>query len=220
MDIDYINEQYASLQSQGRYDDLTELLREAITQHPKAIDLRLKLAATHRVQRDLTSAVDSLRMARDLDEDHVPAFVMLADLRGAELADCLKLQAKPNLSVQDKIALKHAEAKILEQHGQFQESFEAYRTAKEWAAVRGPDFDRVVRGARTVLADISLDLVRRYEGRGNPSDKPVFIVGAQIRTTLTEQAIDSIPKCLPWANSSLGAGVGAVVRAASGTVSP
>lgn len=222
MDIDYINEQYASLQSQGRYDDLIELLREAITQHPKAIDLRLKLAATYRVQRDPTSAVDSLRMARELDEDHVPTFVMLADLRGAELADCSKLQAKPNLSVQDKIALKHAEAKILEQHGQFQESFEAYQTAKEWSAAQGPDFDRVVRGARTVLADISLDLVRRYEGRGNPSDKPVFIVGMpRSGTTLTEQVIDQHPEVFALGEQQVwGQVLGQLVRAASGTGQP
>ena len=222
MDIDYINEQYASLQSQGRYDDLIELLREAITQHPRAIDLRLKLAATYRVQRDPTSAVDSLRMARELDEDHVPTFVMLADLRGAELADCSKLQAKPNLSVQDKIALKHAEAKILEQHGQFQESFEAYQTAKEWSAAQGPDFDRVVRGARTVLADISLDLVRRYEGRGNPSDKPVFIVGMpRSGTTLTEQVIDQHPEVFALGEQQVwGQVLGQLVRAASGTGQP
>ena len=222
MDIDYINEQYASLQSQGRYDDLIELLREAITQHPKAIDLRLKLAATYRVQRDPTSAVDSLRMARDLNEDHVPTFVMLADLRGAELADCSKLQAKPNLSVQDKIALKHAEAKILEQHGQFQESFEAYQTAKEWSAAQGPDFDRVVRGARTVLADIKLDLVRRYEGRGNPSDKPVFIVGMpRSGTTLTEQVIDQHPEVFALGEQQVwGQVLGQLVRAASGTGQP
>ena len=222
MDIDYINEQYASLQSQGRYDDLIELLREAITQHPKAIDLRLKLAATYRVQRDPTSAVDSLRMAWELDEDHVPTFVMLADLRGAELADCSKLQAKPNLSVQDKIALKHAEAKILEQHGQFQESFEAYQTAKEWSAAQGPDFDRVVRGARTVLADISLDLVRRYEGRGNPSDKPVFIVGMpRSGTTLTEQVIDQHPEVFALGEQQVwGQVLGQLVRAASGTGQP
>ena len=222
MDIDYINEQYASLQSQGRYDDLIEILREAITQHPKAIDLRLKLAATYRVQRDPTSAVDSLRMARELDEDHVPTFVMLADLRGAELADCSKLQAKPNLSVQDKIALKHAEAKILEQHGQFQESFEAYQTAKEWSAAQGPDFDRVVRGARTVLADISLDLVRRYEGRGNPSDKPVFIVGMpRSGTTLTEQVIDQHPEVFALGEQQVwGQVLGQLVRAASGTGQP
>ena len=222
MDIDYINEQYASLQSQGRYDDLIELLREAITQHPKAIDLRLKLAATYRVQRDPTSAVDSLRMARELDEDHVPTFVMLADLRGAELADCSKLQAKPNLSVQDKIALKHAEAKILEQHGQFQESLEAYQTAKEWSAAQGPDFDRVVRGARTVLADIKLDLVRRYEGRGNPSDKPVFIVGMlRSGTTLTEQVIDQHPEVFALGEQQVwGQVLGQLVRAASGTGQP
>ena len=222
MDIDYINEQYASLQSQGRYDDLIELLREAITQHPKAIDLRLKLAATYRVQRDPTSAVDSLRMARELDEDHVPTFVMLADHRGAELADCSKLQEKPNLSVQDKIALKHAEAKILEQHGQFQESFEAYQTAKEWSAAQGPDFDRVVRGARTVLADISLDLVRRYEGRGNPSDKPVFIVGMpRSGTTLTEQVIDQHPEVFALGEQQVwGQVLGQLVRAASGTGQP
>lgn len=222
MDIDYINDQYSSLQSQGRYDDLMELLREAIAQHPKAIDLRLKLAAAYRVQGDATSAVDSLRMARDLDEDHVPTFVMLADLRGAGLADCSKLQANPSLSVQDKIALKHAEAKILEQHGQFQESFEAYRTAKEWSAVQGPDFDRVVRGARTVLADISLDLVQRYEGRGNPSDKPVFIVGMpRSGTTLTEQAIDQHPEVFALGEQQVwGQVLGQLVRAASGTGQP
>lgn len=222
MDIDYINEQYASLQSQGRYDDLIELLREAITLHPKAIDLRLKLAATYRVQGNPTSAVDSLRMARAQDEEHVLTFVMLADLRAAELTDCMKLQAKPNLSAQDQIALKHAEAKILEQHGQFDQSFEAYRRAKEWSAVQGPDFDRVVAGARSVLADISLDLVRRYEGRGNPSDKPVFIVGMpRSGTTLTEQIIDQHPKVFALGEQQVwGQVLSRLVRAAVGTTQP
>ncbi len=223
MNMDAVNELSEILQSEGYYSELIDLLSRAIFRWPDNIDLKLKMGWVHQLTGDFTAAVDCFRGVRQLDKDHVPAFVALAQLRDADLGDCHLLQSSSDLTPQGEIALKHAEARILEQSGRYGESFEAYAAANEWRAkAQGPDIERIIKGAKMVLSDITPDLVARYSGRGNTSAQPIFIVGMpRSGTSLTEQFIDAHPKVKALGEQQIwGQVLSRLVRGASGMGGP
>lgn len=223
MDIDAVIELSGMLQAAGYYGELLELLNRAALKWSNNIDLKLRMGRVHQLLGNLSDAVDCFRAVRRLDKDHVLSFVALARLRDADLSDCYLLQKSGDLTSQQEISLKYAEARILEQSGRYDEAFQAYATANERSAsVQGPDMDRIIKGAKIVLSDVTPSLVARYSGRGNNSVQPVFIVGMpRSGTSLTEQFIDAHPKVSALGEQQIwGQVLSRLVRGASGTGAP
>ncbi len=84
--------------------------------------------------------------------------------------------------------------RIRENSGEFSEAFEHFRKSKEFQK-RQFDFGALRRTVDSVISDFNLDTLKEFEGFGDPSRLPVFVVGLpRSGTTLTEQIIAAHPR--------------------------
>lgn len=91
--------------------------------------------------------------------------------------------------------LCYARARLLEQEKRYENAFDAFREANLQRSIQCvTNFADKQNGARTVINDLTRDVIDRYSGHGNKSDRPVFIVGMpRSGTTLTEQILAAQP---------------------------
>lgn len=227
LDIEAVRELVPVLESMENYDEVLELLDRAVRQWPTEVDLLFNQGRLLLVTGHSAAASKCLLAVQRLDEHHVPAFVALTKIgRGVEAGDldrCLTLQTMDRDDLREKVSLKRAEARLLEHHERYQESFEAHAKACEWiASTYATNMEGKIRGARAVLSDISPELVDRYSTRGHSSAQPIFIVGMpRSGTSLTEQFLDAHPKVHAVGEQVvLGQVLNRLVRGAAGTREP
>jgi hypothetical protein len=101
-----------------------------------------------------------------------------------------------SLPLRHEMSLRYALGKYFDDVKQYDQAFSSYRQANELTKRYGSRYDRsglTERVDRTIKS-FDAEQIRRYQSRGNASDRPVFIVGMpRSGTTLTEQILASHP---------------------------
>jgi len=117
-----------------------------------------------------------------------------ADMGGLDAID--RLLSKQETGSPGHSRLCYARARLLEQQQRYDEAFELYRQANAQRAARGGmDLSAKLNAARSVIRDLDPVVIHRLEGRGHPSQRPVFIVGMpRSGTSLTEQILAAHPE--------------------------
>lgn len=136
------------------------------------------------------------------------ALVQIANMRKHKTDDpifeTLQNELRSNgLERADAARLLLAIGRIYENSGEYEKAFEHYRQSKSNLPARF-DIDQFRKTVDAIIEGYRPEVVQRFEGYGDPSELPVFVVGMpRSGTTLTEQIIAAHPK---------GGGVGELRR--------
>jgi len=182
--------------------------------HRAASYLKQALAASPSSQRrqiefQLVEVLASLGQAEEaerllepliaIDTFRVEALVQLAGLRKhtveSGIFELLQRELE-GVSPSPKSAarLHNVIGRIRENSGEFSEAFEHFRKSKEFQK-REFDFGALKQTVDSVIKDFVPGILEEFEGYGDPSRLPVFVVGMpRSGTTLTEQIIAAHPK--------------------------
>ncbi len=127
------------------------------------------------------------------------ALVQLAGLRRHKIESSIFGQLQRELeggppSAMESSSLHNAIGRIFENSGEYASAFEHFRKSKELLK-KDFDFDSLKRTVDSAIADFTPEILKEFEGYGDPSRLPVFVVGMpRSGTTLTEQIIAAHPK--------------------------
>lgn len=187
------------LEELDAYADLQRLLDEALQQWPHDSSLLMFSARVHTNLGKFPEAKAGYQQILRQEPGHVGALCSMIMLgHGEELGGLPFVKARlaaEGLTDAQRASLRYAQARLLEKELKFQEAFATLRQANaSRAAACGMAIAAKQQGARSVLNDIDADIVARYGGRGNMSERPVFIVGMpRSGTSLIEQILAAHP---------------------------
>ena len=134
-----------------------------------------------------------------IDTFRVEALVQLAGLRKHTIESTIfgllqKELEDGSSSAEASASLHNAIGRIHENSGDYRKAFEHFRESKKFLK-KTFDFEALKQSVDSAIADFTPDIPREFEGYGDPSKLPVFIVGLpRSGTTLTEQIIAAHPK--------------------------
>jgi len=181
-------------------------LEDAIAAYETALELNPGFAEAHHgignaLQQlgKIDEAGKHFEKALVLRPDFAPAYDALSrqkkfDDEGEGAESLEKLLTQQHLPVGERCSAHFALGRIYEGQGEYDRSFENYRRGNE---LMREDFDPKKHAdfVNELIETFSPELFEKCKGMGDPSDKPIFIVG-MIRsgTTLVEQIISSHPK--------------------------
>lgn len=180
-------------------DDLLERLGEALESFPDDAELRMiRARIMGSLGRFEESTGEYLRVVA-AEPGHVGAICSLVhsghgDAVGGIAA--VETLLDGNTQQATRFRVLYARAYLEEQAGNHEKAFADYAEANRLQAqLGGMDIRAKQRGARVVMQDLSAEVIDRVEGRGDPSDRPVFIVGMpRSGTSLTEQVLSRHPQ--------------------------
>jgi tetratricopeptide (TPR) repeat protein len=180
-------------------------LEEAMAAYEAALELNPGFAEAHHgignaLQQlgKIDQAGRHFEKALALRPDFAPAYDALSRQKKiedeGESADSLeKLLARKNLPAGERCSALFALGRIYEDRGDFERSFENYRLGNE---TMREEFDlrKHVEFVNELIETFTPELFKKCAAMGDPSEKPIFIIG-MIRsgTTLVEQIISSHP---------------------------
>lgn len=147
------------------------------------------------------AAADAYRTAIRLDPEAQDALASLLGLgRHVDVSAEIEVATRTleGLDHGDRALLGYGLGKAYEQRGDFASAFEAYHIANNARRAMSGNFNRDRFDARIerMIGLFSADFFAARQEWGNPSERPVFIVGLpRSGTTLTEQVIGSHPAC-------------------------
>jgi tetratricopeptide (TPR) repeat protein len=189
----------------GRLDEAEASFREAVRLAPGLAVARACLATALEQAGDLPGALASLREAVRLDMGHAGALARLAtrlrgDLPDADLATIEALLARPDLPAEAAGPLRFGLAQVLDARGEFDRAAAEASAANAWQEAelrrRGRAYDPGAFGAfvSAVIGAYTPEFFERARGWGDPSTRPVFVVGMpRSGTSLAEQVLASHP---------------------------
>jgi tetratricopeptide (TPR) repeat protein len=189
------------LRRQGDLNGSLESLRAAIAVDPRHAVAHNDLGVDLLVLGRFDEAVSSFRRALQLNPRLANAYENLAKARrfgpeDRQQADSLEaLAATPGLAHQARVHVHFALGKMLDDLAEHERAFAHFKTANELKHST-LSFDRAACASfvERTCASIDAALVEDKRGLGNPSQKPVFIVGMpRSGTTLVEQILASHP---------------------------
>ncbi|HVZ08267.1 MAG TPA: sulfotransferase [Rhodopila sp.] len=185
---------------EGRCAEARALVGEALVRKADAADCYTTIGQIHQSEGHFAEAIAALQKAISIRPTHGNAQLCLTMLRKPEgpearIADLQRIRRAASLDKDQLATLNYALAKEYENLGDHAAAFEHYRSANDLRMAMYPpesysfDWidDRLIRMFGTAfLADKA--------GCGNPSERPVFIVGMmRSGTTLVEQILSSHP---------------------------
>jgi tetratricopeptide (TPR) repeat protein len=194
-----LSELASVLEKLDAYTPLLQLLTNAILQWPRDCDLLLSRARILTYLGRFQEARTDYHSILECEPGHVAALCStVMQGYGDDIGGLTRIDARlsdDDVTRAQRSLLCYARAHLLEEERRFEEAFDSLREANAIAAAgRGMSIPAKQRGARTVFGDITTDLLERCSGRGNHSERPVFIVGMpRSGTTLTEQILACHP---------------------------
>jgi tetratricopeptide (TPR) repeat protein len=186
---------------QNRAAEAAECCRRALELDPTLTGALVILAELEAADGAFDRAEELLRRAIAIEPDMPEAWAALGRWRRSSRADeawlgevqrMLRRQIPPRRE----IPLRYALGKYFDDLGQFEEAFTHYHRANELAKLHNPAYDRleVTRQVDLLVGTCDRHWLTRAEGKGDPSERPVFIVGMwRSGTTLAEQILASHP---------------------------
>lgn len=181
------------------FTDLLQLLDEAVVRWPQDSNLCMSRARIHKyLGRFADARADYVKILTQ-EPGHIAALCSLVmQGHGDDVGGLQGVEARlaaADVTDSQRTLLCYARARLLEQAQRFEEAFETFREANaRRAAAGGMNITAKQRGAKAVLSDINSEIIARHFGTGNPSQRPVFIVGMpRSGSTLTEQVLACHP---------------------------
>lgn len=185
----------------GYVDDAKAAYERALTLNPKSSAIHFGMG---QLQEDLglpDAAAKAYRMALTLDPSLGEPLANLLGLgRHVDISKEIEV-AKCRLRNEDdrnQALIGYGLGKAFEQKRQYSEAFEAFAIANNARRDLSGQFDRKAFDKRIeeMMRIFSASFFKQRRGWGDPSQRPVFIVGLpRSGTTLTEQIIGSHPNC-------------------------
>lgn len=185
----------------GDVDDAKREYKRALSLNPKSPSPHFGMGQVLEDTGDSAGAAAAYRHALKLDPSHPEALANILGLsRYVDVSAEVEManQALKTSDARDKALIGYGLGKALEQQKLYDEAFAAYAVANaarvEMTEEFGPEaFEKRM---DSVIELFSPAFFEERRGWGNPSDRPVFIVGLpRSGTTLTEQIIGSHPDC-------------------------
>ncbi|MEZ5504301.1 MAG: sulfotransferase [Halioglobus sp.] len=194
-----VTELLSVLEQLDAYDQALGVIAAAIEHCPGDCSLLLSRARISTYLGEFVAARETYAEILQTEPGNVAALCAMVMLgHGNEIGGLAGVEARlaaADLSPRQRALLGYARARLLEEDCRFDEAFSAFREANAArAAAGGMNVAAKQRGARIVLADIDPAVIERCSGRGNRSERPVFIVGMpRSGTSLTEQVLAAHP---------------------------
>jgi tetratricopeptide (TPR) repeat protein len=177
-----------------RTNEAADALERAFVLDPENAKAAYNLGVALQYAGRLDEADRALRQAASLKPDYADVHYALARQNAADAADLG--HALVGASGRDRSALLFALAKTLERDGDLDGAFAALVEANALHR-SGLNFDLAAEEARFEAIAQAFDqaLFARLQGAGDPSPRPIFIVGLpRSGTTLVEQIVSAHPK--------------------------
>jgi len=176
-------------------------LRRAIELEPRYAEAFYNLGLSYLEEGNTDEAVSMLRQAIALDPEYVDAHYTLAlAIRHLEpdedMAQLAYLSKRPQIPVEQKIALNFALGKAYEDCGEFEQAFSYFETGNR---LKRSTFSYTIKEDQRMFDDIKAvfneAFFTRRKDYGSPASTPVFIVGMpRSGTSLVEQILASHPR--------------------------
>jgi tetratricopeptide (TPR) repeat protein len=190
------------LRLQRRSAECESSCRRALEINPKSTAALATLAELRADTGNFAEAEELHRRILSIDDSALDSWAALPHLRRMTNEDAEWLAAAERcisapLPARRELPLRYAIAKYFDDTRDFDRAFGHYRRANELSVQCAPPHDRL-RLARTVdliIRSQDRNWMTRNEALGNPSQRPVFIVGMlRSGTTLAEQILASHPQ--------------------------
>jgi tetratricopeptide (TPR) repeat protein len=192
-----------ALSDLGRFDDALAAHRRALELNPDNADAHAGLGAIRQILGDQAAATRHYQRALEIRPDHARAHHNLAMARNttAEAGEIDRLEAllrNQSLPAREATALRFALAKLCEDAGRFDDAFGHLTVANALKRTaldhQGQLFDAASHQAFVdqLIATFDRPYFQDRQGYGDPSDRPVLIVGMpRSGTSLVEQILAS-----------------------------
>jgi tetratricopeptide (TPR) repeat protein len=190
----------AALQETGFVEEAIDCYRTAIDCKPEYGDPACNLGAILREAGDLEEAVPWFERAIAAEPKRGRFHRYLVDSRSDVEAAHLELmerllQSENELSVDDRVELRFALGKVYADAGRIDDAYAQFRDGnalkRSTIDYNEPTYFAFLRGVRGSFTQPFLDM---FNGSGNPSQRPVFVVGVpRSGTTLVEQILAAHP---------------------------
>ncbi|MEO0410577.1 MAG: sulfotransferase [Pseudomonadota bacterium] len=185
----------------GNVDDARQAFDRAIAQAPMSLSAHFGLGGLLEDMGDAQAAARSYRKVLDIDPGNPAALSNLLGLaRHVDVAP-EKTKARALLetaTAADRALLGYGLGKALELDKDYDAAFTAFRAANDARKDLVGAFDETAFNARIdeLIETCSNPFFAKRRGWGDPSKRPVFIVGLpRSGTTLTEQILNAHPAC-------------------------
>ena len=182
----------------GEHERAVCLYRELLSGGPGDAEAHLSIGHAQKTVGQSAQAIESYRRAAACRGDFGDAYWSLANLKTyrfeeAEIARMRSALAAPGTALADRYHLCFALGKALEDRGEFQESFAAYRRGNE---LKRPECryrpELIERNTEHQIRVCTREFFAQRVGWGSPSPDPIFIVGLpRSGSTLLEQILAS-----------------------------
>jgi tetratricopeptide (TPR) repeat protein len=191
----------AALRMQGRASEAEASCRAALAIEPNNVGALSLLGELRADRGQFSEAQEFFERTIAIDPDFAFAFFSIATHRKMTSADTAWLRgteallARP-LPLRHEISLRYALGKYFDDVQQYDDAFGSYLKANELTKRYGADYDGAKVSARvdSIIGSFDAEWIRQWQLRGNPSQRPVFIVGMpRSGTSLTEQILASHP---------------------------
>lgn len=182
----------------GRLDEARVYCERAMAIDSRVASVHYTLGNICKFSGLFDQAMAQYTKAIEIAPDHVRAHENLADIKSfqpgdPELAVLEQLAIRKDLTDQD--AVHFALAKAYEDCKEYSRSFEYLRKANALRRARIPyNHEGAIALSRRVIALFDRNLLDRFEGAGDPSPVPIFVLGMpRSGSTLVEQILGSHP---------------------------
>jgi tetratricopeptide (TPR) repeat protein len=191
----------AALRMQGHAADAEASCQAVLAIEPASAAALSLLGELHADHGQFSEAEELFKKAIAVDPDFAFAYFSIATNRKMTREDRAWLKGTEallarSLPLRHEISLRYALGKYFDDVKQYDEAFGSYRQANELTRRYGSRYDRAGLAERVdrVIKDFDAAQIRQFQSGGNPSERPVFIVGMpRSGTTLTEQILASHP---------------------------
>jgi tetratricopeptide (TPR) repeat protein len=203
VDADPKNPSYRNLMAgvlalAGDYDRAIEFYESVLASHPKYPATWINYAHALRVVGRATDAMEAYRRALALDPSLGDAYLGLANLKNAALAEAelqtmRDLAARPDLTPIDRQRLDFALGQALEDNGDYAGAFAAYAAGAAARRTEAPyDADLLTRHVRRISELMNSAYFAARRGYGADASDAIFIVGLpRSGSSLIEQILAS-----------------------------
>jgi tetratricopeptide (TPR) repeat protein len=182
----------------GEHEKAIGLYRELLRGTPADADAHLSIAHAQKTLGLRDEAIASYRRAADCRPDFGDAYWSLANLKtyrfsAAELARLRALEANPATAPVDRVHLRFALAKGLEDEGQYAEAYHYYELGNALKRAESRYRPEIIENnTRQQIEVCTPEFFASRRGWGAPDPDPIFIVGLpRSGSTLLEQILAS-----------------------------
>ncbi len=185
----------------GHYGDAIDLYESILAARPKDPRIWMSLGHALKTEGKTDRAIIAYRRALEIDPGFGGAWWSLANLKTMrfDAADIAAMRAqllRAHLDDDQRVHVRFALGKALEDSGQYKESFDCYAQGNAIRRSQLPyDAEQNTRRRRHAQAAYTREFFAARDGSGCEDDSPVFILGMpRSGSTLVEQILSSHPQ--------------------------